>query len=67
MGIMTAAMQPSRVPAHCMPRFENIWRVNKGKPAAITDRSMMLAATAEAALESEMLACVALYERHGKS
>jgi hypothetical protein len=50
MGIMIAAMQASRVPAHCMPRFANIWRVNSGKPAAITDRSMMLAATAEAAL-----------------
>jgi hypothetical protein len=28
----------------------NIWRVKSGKPAAMTDRSMMLAATAEAAL-----------------
>ena len=49
-GIMIAARQARRVPAHCTPRFSNIWVENKGKPAATAERSMMLAATVEAAL-----------------
>jgi hypothetical protein len=47
---MTAARQASSVPAHCTPRFSNIWVENRGKPAATAERSMMLAATVDAAL-----------------
>jgi hypothetical protein len=49
-GIMTAARQASSVPAHCTPRFSNISVENKGNPAATAERSIMLAATVEAAL-----------------
>ena len=47
---MIVARQPSKVPAHCTPRFWNICRVNSGNPAATTDRSIILAATVEAEL-----------------
>lgn len=49
-GIMTAARQARSVPAHCTPRLSNICVENKGKPAATAERSMMFAATVEAAL-----------------
>lgn len=47
---MMTARQPSRVQAHCTPRFLNICLEKSGKPAAIAERSIMLAATADAAL-----------------
>lgn len=49
-GIMITAKQPSRVDAHCTPRFSNICLEKSGNPAAIAERSIMLAATADAAL-----------------
>lgn len=51
MGIMITARQPRRVEAHCTPRFSNICLEKRGNPAATAERSMMFAATAEAALE----------------
>ena len=59
-GIMATAKQPRSVPAHCTPRFSNIWAENNGKPAATAERSMMLAATVEAALYQMPLAPLAL-------
>lgn len=50
MGIMTAAIQPRRVDAHCTPMFPNICVVKSGKEAPTRDRSIMFAANAEAAL-----------------
>lgn len=50
-GIITVARQARRVPAHCTPRLSNIWVENKGKLAATAERSIILAATVEAALE----------------
>ena len=47
---MTAARQARSVPAHCTPSFSNICSENRGKPAATAERSIMLAATVEAAL-----------------
>ena len=47
---MIAAKQPSKVQAHCTPMFSNICLVNSGNPAATDERSMMLAATVDAAL-----------------
>lgn len=47
---MTAARQPSKVHAHWMPIPSNICLENSGNPAAMEERSIMLAATAEAAL-----------------
>lgn len=47
---MSAAKQARSVPAHCTPRFSNICVENKGKAAATAERSIMLAATVEAAL-----------------
>jgi hypothetical protein len=47
---MIVARQPSKVPAHCTPRFWNICLENSGKPAATIDRRIMLAATVEADL-----------------
>ena len=49
-GIMTVATQANSVPAHCTPRFANNCLENNGKPAATVDRSMMFAATVDAAL-----------------
>jgi hypothetical protein len=57
---MATDKQPRSVPAHCTPRFSNIWVENNGKPAAKADRSMMLAATVEAALSQNLLATLAL-------
>lgn len=51
MGIMAAAIQPSRVDAHCTPMFPNICVVNNGKQAPTRDRSIMFAANADAALQ----------------
>lgn len=50
MGIITAAKQPIKVPAHWIPRFWNICLVKSGNPAAKLDRRIILAATADAAL-----------------
>lgn len=50
MGIMTAAIEPSKVHAHWTPIPSNICVENRGKPAAMDERNMMLAATAEAVL-----------------
>ena len=50
MGTQRAERQPSRVPAHWMPRLLNIWRVKSGKPAASMERRKVFAAMAEAAL-----------------
>lgn len=47
---MMTARQPSRVQAHCTPRLWNICLEKSGNPAAIVERSIMLAATADAAL-----------------
>lgn len=49
-GIMITAKQPSRVDAHCTPRFPNICLEKSGNPAAIAERSIIFAATADAAL-----------------
>ena len=49
-GIMIAARHASNVPAHCTPRFANICREKRGNPAATVERSMMFAATVDAAL-----------------
>lgn len=49
---MITARQPSRVQAHCTPRFSNICLEKSGNPAAIAERSIMFAATADAALLS---------------
>lgn len=49
-GTMMAAKQPRSVPAHCTPRLLNICRVYSGKHPATTDRIMVFAAKAEAAL-----------------
>ena len=50
MGIIIAAKQPSKVQAHWTPMFSNICVEKSGNPAAIDERSMMLAATVDAAL-----------------
>lgn len=50
MGIMTTAMLPRRVQAHWTPIPSNICVEKRGKPAAMDERNMMLAATAEAVL-----------------
>lgn len=47
---MTAARHPSSVQAHCTPIVSNICFEKSGKPAATVERSMILAATADAAL-----------------
>lgn len=52
-GIMRAAKHPRIVQAHCTPKPLNICVENSGNPAAIDERRMMLAATAEAALEKD--------------
>jgi hypothetical protein len=57
---MAMAKQPRSVPAHCTPRFLNIWVENNGNPAATADRSIILAATVEAALGQKSLATLAL-------
>lgn len=49
-GTITAAMQPSIVPAHCTPRFSIICRENKGNAHPTAERRMVLAAIVEAAL-----------------
>ena len=49
-GIAIAAIHARSVPAHCTPRFANICRENRGNPAATAERSMIFAATVEAAL-----------------
>jgi hypothetical protein len=48
---MTAARHPSKVAAHCTPRFANICFEKSGNAAATAERRMMFAATADAALE----------------
>jgi hypothetical protein len=47
---MTAARQPSNVPAHWMCRLLNICREKSGNPAATKDLRKVFAAIAEAAL-----------------
>lgn len=49
-GIIKAAIHPSSVPAHWTPRFLNICLENSGKQAPTRDRSIVLAAKADAAL-----------------
>ena len=49
-GIIRAAIHPSSVPAHCTPRFSNICLEKSGKQAPTRDRSIVLAAKADAAL-----------------
>ena len=49
-GSISVARQARSVPAHCTPRFANICLEKRGNPAATAERSIMLAATVEAAL-----------------
>lgn len=53
MGIIMAARQPSKVPAHWIPKLLNICRANKGKPAPIADRRIVFAANNDAALDKK--------------
>ena len=54
------AIQPSKVQAHWTPMFSNSCVEKSGNPAAIDERSMMLAATVDAALlqYGQLLSCV---------
>lgn len=58
MGIISAAMHPSNVAAHCTPMFSNIWVAKRGKAAPTVERTIMLAAKADAALHQLALASV---------
>lgn len=44
-------MHPISVPAHCTPKFSNICLAKRGKHAPTSDRSIVLAAKADAALD----------------
>ena len=58
--IIVAARQARSVPAHCTLRFSNICTKNKRKLAARAERSMILAATAEATLVQVTLSAKAI-------
>ena len=49
-GIIIAATHARSVPAHYTPRFANICREKRGNPAATAERSIIFAATVDAAL-----------------
>lgn len=51
MGTNANAKQPKSVDAHSMPIPLNIWRANRGNPAAVIERRKVFAAIAEAALD----------------
>ncbi len=59
-GIINVARHARSVPAHFGVKFSNICVVKSGKPEAIADRSMMFAATVEAALCSVSISVVVL-------
>jgi hypothetical protein len=49
-GIIMAARQPSKVPAHWMPRLLNICLAKRGNTEPIAERRMVFAAKTDAAL-----------------